>query len=233
MAQAKRHAGGLRPDKYLSREQVERLMRYVRKEADQARARGSWRAVVNEMIIETLLFSGLRAAELCGLQIRDLPCFHNKNIIYVRTGKGSVSRSVEIPGHFAQRLSDFVKGYRKNAKPVSPLFVCEAGYRKLNWTEHRRSKADGHLIVRERTEHTARLSYASLYSKVHSIGIKAGLVRLHPHMLRHTYGTMLYNIDRDVRLVGNQLGHLNIGTTQIYTRTDNASARRQIELLNF
>ncbi|MHC4540283.1 MAG: tyrosine-type recombinase/integrase [Planctomycetota bacterium] len=36
---------------------------------------------------------------------------------------------------------------------------------------------------------------------------KSGVSKLHPHMLRHTYLTRLYNVEHDLRFVQDQAGH--------------------------
>ena len=54
--------GGLPPDKYLSDTQLKRLRRYVKDMADLARQRGSERAIIDELIVELLANTGLRAS---------------------------------------------------------------------------------------------------------------------------------------------------------------------------
>jgi integrase/recombinase XerD len=187
--------------------------------------------VVNEAIIETLFFTAVRADELCHLQIRDLPISHGKDVVYVRNGKGRVSRTIEIPPYLSQRLACFVKDYRRHAKPRSPLFASERGYRKISWRTQRRAKTHKGMIIENHTEHSSRLTYDSLYSKLRIIGRKAGLKRLTPHMLRHTCLTRLYNIEQDLLFVRDQAGHRYTTTTAIYARTSNQARRRQVEAL--
>ena len=194
--------------------------------------RGSRRAATNQLVVELLLGSGLRAAELCNLQVRDLPMSHGKDVIYVRDGKGQISRSIEIPHVLSEKLRQFVKVYRKGAKPASAVVASERGYRLINCKTYRKLTKRGRWrIIKERKEHNSRLTYASLYRKVKRIGEKAGIGRLTPHMLRHTYLYLLYNVEQDIRFVQDQAGHASPTTTAIYAATSNEARRRQVESL--
>ena len=102
-----RSRGGLSPDKYLSKPQENKLLSYVKAQADLGRARGSKRALVDELLCQLLIKAGLRADEVCSLRLKDLPVCHSKDSIWIRNGKGSVSRTVEIP----QRLTRAIKRF--------------------------------------------------------------------------------------------------------------------------
>jgi site-specific recombinase XerC len=132
---AKKQRGGLLPDRYLSETQLRRLRQYVKDMADLARQRGSMRAVIDELVIELLVNTGLRASELCSLNMSDLPMSHGKDAVWVRDGKGSVARTVEIPESVQKRLERFVRLYRKDAGPDAPLLANTRGkpliYRSL------------------------------------------------------------------------------------------------------
>ena len=205
MPKKTKHRGGLTPDKYLSKVQLKKLRRHVRDQADAARERGSTRNVVNELIIELLVGAGLRATELCNLNIADLPVSHGKDCILVRNGKGNVSRAVDISETLKNRIARYVKLYRKNSKPGSPLLLSE-------WK--------------------GRISYQGLYTRVKRIGERAGIGKLHPHTLRHTCLTRLYNIEKDLRFCQDQAGHASPTTTAIYAKTDSESRKRQLEKLD-
>jgi len=181
-------------NKYLSDVQLEKLLQYVKNKADLARQRGSTRAIIDEVIILLLVDAGLRAGELCCLNIRDLPVEHGENVILVLDDEGNLTRDVRITLKTAARLERFVKLYRKGAKPTQPLLISERG---------------------------RRLSYMSLYSKVKRIGVNAGIGRLYPQILRRTFQVRLYNAERDLRLVQNQAGHASHKTTAIYAKIDN------------
>ena len=195
----KKSRGGLSPNKFLSREQVDALRKYLKKQTQQ---RGRLRDIVNEAIVDVLLNSGLRAAELCNLRIMDLPCHHGKLIIDVQEGKGCVQRSVEISSALADRIVDFCRCHRRGAKPSATLFV---------------------------NERFGPLSYMSLYSRVRTAGRAAGIGYLKPHMLRHTYGTMFYNLTKDLLMLQDQLGHGDPRTTGIYARTLTEVRRQHAE----
>ena len=167
--------------------------------------RGATRAIIDELIFELLVNSGLRASELCDLNIGDLPVEHGKDCIWVRDGKGKVSRVVDIFEKLRQRVERFVKLYRKGAKGNAPLLVSERG---------------------------SRIEYRSVYSKIQHIGEQAGIGKLHPHMLRHTYLTRLYNVEKDLRFVQDQAGHASPTTTAIYAKTNNTARKRQVEALD-
>ena len=197
--------GGLTPDKYLSEKQLKKLRQYVKDHADLARSRGSQRNVTNELIVELLVGSGLRAMELCNLNISDLPVSHDKDSIWVRDGKGNVTRTVDISEQLQKRIARYIRLYRKNAKPDDPLLL---------------------------SEQKGRIIYHGLYARIRRIGTAAGIGKLYPHMLRHTYLTRLYNIEKDLRFCQDQAGHADPKTTAIYAKTDSESRKRQVNQLD-
>ncbi len=202
---AKTAVGGLPPEKYLTEQQQRRLLAYVKAQADIARYRNTTRAIIDEMLVMVFLNTGLRANELCNLKLRDLPVTHDKKMIFVRAGKGKVVRVVEISERFCKKLEGFIGLYRKKAKPADYLFI---------------------------SERDTPLQYVSVYSKIVRIGKRAGIANLHPHALRHTYLTRLYNVGHDLRFVQDQAGHKSPITTAIYAQTDQESRRKQVNALD-
>lgn len=76
------------------------------------------------------------------------------------------------------------------------------------------------LFVSERRQPMTRQSVNYL---IGAIGLRAGLGRIHPHMLRHSCGFALANPGYDLRLIQDYLGHRDPRHTAHYTRT---AARR-------
>jgi integrase len=141
---------------------------------------------------------------LCNLKLKDLPICHGKNSIWIQDGKGGVSRVVEIPEKLIKALKRYCKLHHKTVEPEDHLFISSKG---------------------------KPICYMTIYQKIRRIGEKAGIGKLHPHMLRHTYATRLYAVEKDLLFVSDQLGHSNVSTTHIYAKTDSESRRTQVEKL--
>lgn len=197
-----KHRGGLSPSKYLTPEELEDVLDYVSAKAEKL---GSKRAETDYLIVDIFAGSGIRRGELAGLQIQDLPCHHKKPVLYIRDGKGKVSRPVDISTRLQNHIEQFVEKYRADAELDEPLFATVSG---------------------------AHIAAATVHEKVTRIGRAMGLTTgLHPHKFRHSFAMKLYALENDLLYVSQQLGHANIQTTLIYARTSPEAARRQIEAM--
>ena len=150
-------------------------------------------------ILETLYGCGLRASELCGLDLRSVVL--DEALLRVH-GKGGKERVVPVMGTAAAALSAYL----------------EQGRGEL---VGRRSTQAVFLNVRG-----GRLSRQSVHAIVERYGRVAGIEGLHPHTLRHSYATHLLEGGADLRAVQELLGHANIATTQLYTHVDRSHIRR-------
>lgn len=72
------------------------------------------------------------------------------------------------------------------------------------------------LFISEREQPMTRQSVNYL---IGTIALRAGLGRIHPHMLRHSCGFALANRGYDLRLIQDYLGHRDPRHTARYTRT--------------
>ncbi|KFF59260.1 recombinase XerC [Cryobacterium sp. MLB-32] len=178
----------------INRGQMEQLL-----ESLAVRAGGGDAPAVRDLaVVEMLYASGLRVSELVGLDISDV----DLDRLTVRvTGKGSKERVVPF-GVPAQRA---VVEYLRSARPVLAAAPVSA-----------RATAEPHaLFLGSRRQ---RLGVRAVYRLVAALlGQVPGNGPAGPHALRHTMATHLLDGGADLRAVQELLGHVSLGTTQIYT----------------
>lgn len=150
-------------------------------------------------LLEVLYGCGLRASEVCGLEVQDV--FLDEGFLRV-FGKGSKERMVPISGTAATALRSYLEEGRGSISLRA----------KAAHTEDLRAVF---LNLRGR-----RLTRQGLFKIVGAAGAAVGLQHLHPHTLRHSYATHLLNGGADLRVIQEILGHSDISTTQIYTHVD-------------
>ena len=146
----------------------------------------------NRAMLELMYGSGLRASEICGLEIQSVN--FSEGVVRIR-GKGSKERIVPVGRRAIQAILNYLSegGRPALAKPKtgSALFIS-------SW---------GRAISR-------KTLWALLQEWVRDLGIDK---KIHPHRLRHAFATHLLANGADLRVIQEMLGHSDIGTTQIYT----------------
>lgn len=177
--------------KFLSQAELQTLLSHVKSQADVARERGTTRAIIDELIVLLLARVGLRANEIRGLKLEDLPTGSRERTLQVCSETREVLRRVDIDEDVTQWLTKFVKLYRKGADKKDALLVTERG---------------------------SPFGYMSLYSKVRRIGEQAGIGPLTPAILQHTYMVRLYEAEKDLRYVQEQTGYVSRRTVTKYLR---------------
>ena len=143
--------------------------------------------------IEILYGAGLRISEL--LQVRRADIIFIKSLILVR-GKGGRERLV----------------------PLTNISLIKI----KNWLEKRDvAGPDTHheqLLALPSEPVLTRQKFSTLLKKIASIA-QIDPVRGSPHKLRHSFATHMLNRGADLRSLQMMLGHADISTTQIYTKT--------------
>ena len=143
-------------------------------------------------ILELFYSSGLRLAELVGLNLGDVDAAdHTVRVL----GKGSKARIVPVGKQALAALRDWLAVRAELARAGElALFVGRRGQRVSPRT------------VQKRVNEWAKRQ-----------GAPTGV---HPHMLRHSFATHVLESSRNLRAVQEMLGHASLSTTQIYTHLD-------------
>lgn len=149
----------------------------------------------DRVILELLYGCGIRNAELVGLDLEDIQW--GNECLLVR-GKGRKERYVPL-GDAA-------------AAAIRAYFPSRAG--KLADAK-RRSEA---LLLNARLRGNGRLTTRSVGRIVKHLALANGLAAdVHPHTLRHAFGTHMLEEGADLRAIQEILGHARLSTTQRYT----------------
>lgn len=145
------------------------------------------RDVRDDAVLELLYGSGMRVAELCGLDVDDLDL--DRGVVTV-TGKGAKQRQVLVHDTCAAAVRSWLGGPRSAmATATSP-----GGALFFNGRGNRLGSRDVRRILDRRSP-----------------------VPTHPHALRHSFATHLLDGGADLRVVQELLGHASLQTTQVYT----------------
>nr|VFK81031.1 MAG: integrase/recombinase XerC [Candidatus Kentron sp. SD] len=149
-------------------------------------------AIRDWAMMELLYSSGLRLAELVGLNLLDLNI--EEGLVRV-LGKGNKERIV----------------------PVGRI-ACRAIARWLAVRSRFAGAEESALFVSKRK---TRLTARTVQARLQKLGIARNAdIPLHPHLFRHAFASHLLESGNDLRAVQEMLGHADIATTQIYTQLD-------------
>lgn len=185
----------------VSQETIEKLLKhmYQQKRRDEL---SEWkrRLLLRDIcVIELLFMTGMRISELCELHKESIDL--SKGIIRVY-GKGAKERIIPIG----------------NAKVLQLLREYKEEFEK---------EIEGNFFVNRYGEplstQTVRLMLRH-YTK--AAGIEQHIT---PHMIRHSFATLLLEKGVDIRIIQQLLGHASIVTTQIYTNVASEQKKKILE----
>jgi len=147
----------------------------------------------DQAIFELFYSSGLRLAELSGLDVSGLYSVAEGEVTVF--GKRSKTRRIPVGSKALAALHQWLKARVLLAAPgESALFVSRRG---------------------------TRLSDNMIRARLGRWAKRKGMpVHVHPHMLRHSFASHMLQSSSDLRAVQELLGHASVRTTQVYTHLD-------------
>ena len=205
---------------------IEQMNRVVESVGEDA---ASWPAR-DTAILELLYGCGIRNAELTGLNLEDI---HWANEAILIRGKGQKQRYVPLGDAAAQALRAYMA-------ERAALLAAAANGAGAAAEGKRAAAAEGQGIKSGKGIETpalflnlqlrglgkasqARLTTRSVGRIVKRIAVLRGLsADVHPHTLRHAFGTHLLEEGADLRAIQELMGHERLSTTQRYTQLTTA-----------
>ena len=147
----------------------------------------------DRLMLELLYGCGIRNSELVGINLDDIRL--GAEAILIR-GKGKKERYVPFGGSAKAALATYLPWRRQLLATLK--------------------KANAALLLNQRG---GRLTTRSVGRIVKRIAVAKGLSPdVHPHTLRHAFGTHMLEEGADLRAIQELLGHERLATTQRYTQ---------------
>jgi integrase/recombinase XerC len=154
----------------------------------------------DQLLLELLYGCGVRNSELTGIDLDDIRL--SAEAILVR-GKGKKERYVPFGGTAVAALAAYL--------PARQKVLADA---RQGLAAH---KNDARALLINRRG--GRLTTRSVGRIVKKIAVAKGLSPdVHPHTLRHAFGTHMLEEGADLRAIQEMLGHERLSTTQRYTQ---------------
>lgn len=159
----------------------------------------------DQLILLILLDTGIRVSELCGLLNKDIIFDYKCSLSLVirpEIAKRQKPRSIPVSARLTNHVNGLLQHNIKTPlKPEAPLLHLAYDFTPLNPRYVQR--------------------------KCLVWGRAAGIERLTPHMLRHTFASRLMRV-APLPVVQSMLGHKNLSSTQVYTHPNNNDLHKGI-----
>ena len=194
--------------RWLDKHEQFALQRAIEKDLQLARLRYPRRYVTRRRdasLILFLLHTGLRLSEVVALELSDVQISDRKGSALVRRGKGNKQRTVPLNSEARTAMQEWLAIRTQSANP----FI---------WVAVEASSEEG---ISGRAVQRILRRYAQ----------DAGLPKLTPHILRHTFAKNLANNNVGLEKIAALLGHSSLNTTRIYITPDARDLERAVEEL--
>ncbi|MBE6288517.1 MAG: tyrosine recombinase XerC [Mediterranea massiliensis] len=169
---------------FVREEDMDRLL-------DEADCDGSFEECRNRMVILMFYSTGMRRAELIGLDDKDVDC---STLLIKVTGKRNKQRLIP----FGEELRTEIQEY-------------------LNKRKEAVGETSGPFLVKNNGERLTE----SIVTKIVKQGLSkvTTVKKRSPHVLRHTFATTMLNNEAELGAIKELLGHESLAATEIYTHT--------------
>jgi len=225
------------------RQRMRQVLPRVVATADIGRLIDAAGSVRNKTMIELLYSTGCRVGELVGIRVEDVD--FSRRTIRV-SGKGK-ERTVFFGPRAKRLVKAHLRGRKKGPlfQPVEPNQIGCVHQSGDIWTAHWKDYSRGtvhayktstylgrnlnrrqawerfrRMVPRWRLKcepHRRHLRTTAVARVLFYASQRAGLGRVTPHMIRHSFATHLLHRGADIRHIQELLGHSSLLTTQVYT----------------
>lgn len=157
----------------------------------------------DHLILMMFYHTGLRVSELVGLNVEDLDLARGELRV---TGKRNKQRIVPFGGELSETLRCYLGNRRSEISaesdegPSAPLFLNQ---------KHKR-------ITVSQVQAMVKFYLSTVTSQK----------KRSPHVLRHTFATVMLNNGAELEAIKDLLGHKSIATTEVYTHTSFAELKK-------
>ncbi len=163
-------------------------------------------ALFYNLLIRIILHTGMRISEALSIEKRKMQEKDGYLMIKI-VGKGNKNSIIEVQ--------------KESLEPYLRLWLTQ-------------SPAPNDLLFASPQNHKREASASSVSHKIKELLHYAGIVKDKEgaHLLRHTYGTLLYSKVKDLALVQDMMRHEDPATTRAYTHMDNERRREATDVLD-
>ena len=186
-------------------------------------------STLEQIIVMGLLNTGMRRAEFAGLTWEDIDFDHctvhvDKSLLivnkgyYLTTTKEDNIRDIDVAPEFMEYLKTYREQWLAQKHRMGSAWqACMDGKWKMHWESLQKLRGRNFIVINDFGWPISPDHYGNVVDRVAE---KAGIRKIHPHMFRHTFvSILLSNQNIGVATVAAEAGHAQPSTTlAIYTQ---------------